>query len=101
MLYLKLVRDSVPALLQAKGVQCAVMQITSEDPGYEEMLIRKLEEEVAEFRREGNTQELADVIEVLHALQALPKHNEVEVLRNKKRETHGGFTKGFILISAV
>ena len=101
MLYFKLVRDRIPERLQRKGVQHSVMQITKDDPSYEEMLMRKLEEEIVEFRREGSVDELADVMAVIRAIRRLPKFADAEKIEIKKQVSHGGFTKGFILISAT
>lgn len=99
MLHLKMIRDNISSLLTKKGVQHTVMQITKGDVSYEQMLLRKLDEEIAEFRREDSVDELADVLEVLNALMELPKFKDVESLRKKKLVSHGGFTKGLILIS--
>jgi predicted house-cleaning noncanonical NTP pyrophosphatase (MazG superfamily) len=96
---MKLVRDLIPVLIQRHGNHCTVMQITKHDPLYKHLLIQKLLEEVIEFQGEGNIRELADVLEVMYALMRLPEYQEVSQHLQQKRQTHGQFDKGFVLMS--
>jgi len=66
MVYNKLVRDKIPALIEAAGERPVVRIL--EDEEYCRCLEAKLDEEVAEFHRDRNLEELADVLEVVYAL---------------------------------
>lgn len=93
--YNKLVRDKIPEILDAKGV--AYEKRTASDEEYKAELIKKLGEEVAEFSEAGDPEELADVMEVVEALRALPEYADAEEMRVKKREERGGFEARIIL----
>ena len=93
--YNKLVRDKIPQILDAKLVAYERRIASSEE--FKAELIRKLGEEVIEFSEAGDPEELADVLEVVEALKALPEYKEVEGLRVKKREERGGFDDRIIL----
>lgn len=93
--YHKLVRDRVPDILEKKGVLFEKSIAT--DSEYKAELIKKLSEESAEFAENGDIEELADVIEVIAALQHLPEYAAVEAVRAKKYNERGGFTQRIIL----
>lgn len=94
---MKLVRDKIPAIMQADGEHCTVMQIATDDVLYNKLLMQKLVEEVMEFTAVGNTEELADVLEVLDAIIALPRFLEVRSRQAEKASRCGAFKKGFLL----
>ena len=63
-------------------------------------LIRlKVVEEAQELLTSGEDEEIADVLEVLHALlvHRSLSQEEIEQMRLKKRTTRGGFEKGLVL----
>ena len=93
--YNKLVRDGIPAKLDAKGISYEKRIASPEEHKAE--LIKKLGEESTEFAVAGDIEELADVIEVVEALKKLPEFEKVEEIRRKKREERGGFDDGIIL----
>lgn len=93
--YNKLVRDKIPERLDAKGIPYEKRIATETE--YREELIKKLVEEAHEFSEEGSIEELADVCEVVAALQTLPEYADVESVRLKKLEERGGFIERFIL----
>ncbi len=93
--YNKLVRDKVPEILDEKGIACEKRVASSEE--YKAELLKKLNEEVGEFLKAGDAEELADVLEVIEALKKLPDYITVQELRNKKREERGGFDGRVIL----
>jgi predicted house-cleaning noncanonical NTP pyrophosphatase (MazG superfamily) len=93
--YNKLVRDKIPALLDRKGVAYEKRVASPEE--YKQELIKKLQEEAAEFAMAGSPEELADVMEVVDALCKLPEYKEVSLLQTKKREERGGFEQRIIL----
>lgn len=93
--YTKLVRDRIPEILDAKGL--SYEKHVASDDEYRSELIKKLLEEASEFAKAGDVVELADVLEVVQALQRLPEYAEVTDVQAKKREERGGFTERFIV----
>ncbi|MEK7606182.1 MAG: nucleoside triphosphate pyrophosphohydrolase [Patescibacteria group bacterium] len=93
--YEKLVRDRVPEILTAKGVSYEQREATEEE--YKQELVRKLEEELAEFKENLSSEELGDLIEVIEALKKLPEFVDVEEIRKNKREEKGAFDARYIL----
>ena len=89
--YNKLVRDKIPALIRAQG-ETPVFH-TLDDQEYLRRLEEKLDEEVAEFHRDRNAEELADILEVVFALAESLGCTEAELneIRWKKGEKRGTF----------
>ena len=98
MRYDKLVRDKIPELIQKAG-ETPVIRIL-EDAEYREHLEKKLDEEVAEFHRDQNIEELADILEVVLALNESLGYSreELESAYLKKHEARGGFSDRVFLI---
>ena len=69
MLYNKLVRDKIPEIIAQQG-ESANIRILS-DKAYTAALEQKLDEETAEFHKEKNLEELADILEVVYALRMI------------------------------
>jgi len=95
--YNKLVRDRIPEIIKENG-DVAITHI-ADDKEYKESLIKKLKEEIDEFLKDPNKEEIADILEVLYAvcdLQGVSKE-EAESIRRKKAEKRGGFKKRIIL----
>jgi predicted house-cleaning noncanonical NTP pyrophosphatase (MazG superfamily) len=91
----KLVRDKIPALLESKGIKTHTKKLTETE--YLFKLKDKLIEEAKEVSEAVSpnelSEELCDVLEVIHALA---KGNgftmqEIEQRRLKKRDLKGGF----------
>lgn len=98
MKYDKLVRDKIPQIIKDKG-SVPVTHI-ADDTEYWEKLKAKLQEEVTEVLEDTNVdEELADVLEVVHAMLAFKdmKFEELEQIMLKKREERGGFKNKIIL----
>jgi len=97
MRYDKLVRDKIPEIVKARG-GTAVIHLANEAE-YWTKLKDKLREEVEEFCAAENQEELADIQEVLLAVQAYKKFDPqaVEAVRRKKSDERGGFEKRIIL----
>lgn len=97
MKYNKLVRDKIPEIIKEAG-QIPVTHIASPEE-YEIKLKGKLQEEVNEFLKDSNTNELADILEVVYALSNLYQTDEykLESIRKEKAEQRGTFTKRIIL----
>lgn len=95
--YDKLVRDEIPAIIEADG-ETPVTHVADEEE-YEQRLADKLDEEVQEFRENDRTNELADVLEVIRAICAHRgvSMDELDRRRQEKAEERGGFEEGIVL----
>lgn len=98
-IYNKLVRDKIPALIEAQNESCQFDILTDEDYGIE--LNRKLAEETEEYLNNPTLEELADIVEVVYAIldfQAIPltKFHEKRV---EKLHKNGGFQEKIYLKS--
>lgn len=93
--YNKLVRDKIPEILDEKGISYEKRIATPQE--YKTELIKKLGEELQEFSEAGNPEELAGIIEVIEALKKITEYENVEIIRQKKREEKGGFDDKIIL----
>ena len=97
MKYNKLVRDKIPEIIKKKGK--IPITHTADDDEYWEKLKEKLNEEIDEFFRDGNEEELADILEVIYGIcefKKIDKEN-LENLRKMKARKRGGFSKKIIL----
>lgn len=99
MVYNKLVRDKIPDIIRQQG-QNPVLRIL-DDEEYTQCLEQKLDEEVAEFRRDRNAEELADILEVVFALADDLGVSREELMQvwEKKHAERGGFADRVFLIS--
>ncbi len=97
MKYNKLVRDKIPEIIKNKGA----VPIThiADDEEYWQKLKEKLQEEVDEFLKDGNEEELADILEVIYAICDFKNFDKekLELFRKKKAEERGGFKNKIIL----
>lgn len=95
----KLVRDLIPDIIEADG-KIAVTEILDDYSYFLELEI-KLKEEVEEYLNATNKteaiEELADIMEVMLALEKVLEGNIEEVRRNKA-EKRGGFEDKIYLI---
>jgi predicted house-cleaning noncanonical NTP pyrophosphatase (MazG superfamily) len=97
MKYHKLVRDKIPEIIKKKG-KIPIIHIANEKE-YWKGLKRKLREEVNEFLKNFNEEELADILEIIYAICDLKKIDKkgLEKLRKKKAKERGEFKKKIIL----
>ena len=97
MKYNKLVRDKIPEIIKNKGA-VPITRIASDDE-YWQKLKEKLQEEIDEFMKDSNAEELADILEVINAICDFKKidKKELELLRKKKVKERGGFKEKIIL----
>ena len=96
--YNKLVRDKIPQIIEADG-QKAQLKIL-EDDAYLASLEEKLNEEVGEYHRDKNLEELADILEVVYALaDEIGSREELMAIFDKKHQARGGFEKRYYLVS--
>lgn len=97
----KLVRDKIPEIIENSG-KCAVCRTLSEDE-YLKMLHQKLTEELNEYLSDDSLEEIADLLEVIHAVVRArgSSMEEVENIRLSKKEKRGGFEDRIFLECVV
>lgn len=97
--YNKLVRDSIPEILRAKGKRFQIH--VADENEYYTKLMAKLREEVDELLEYPCIEELADVYEVLSELSDKLGYNQQDIneARIKKNHERGAFKKKYILES--
>ncbi|MDL0420751.1 MAG: nucleoside triphosphate pyrophosphohydrolase [Caldibacillus thermoamylovorans] len=101
----KLVRDRIPEIIKSTG-KLAVTKILDEEE-YVTELRRKSKEELDEFlnseTNEEALEELADLLEIIHALAKVHAANidKVEQIRLKKAEERGSFDERIFLIEVL
>lgn len=97
MKYNKLIRNKIPEIIKKKG-EIPVTHVASGEE-YWQKLKEKLKEEVDEFLKDGNEEELADILEVIQAICNFKKidKGKLEILRKNKAENRGGFNSKIIL----
>lgn len=96
--YNKLVRDNIPQLIKESGRNCTARVLTETE--YLDALLDKVIEEIQEYRKSGNEEELADVYEVLDCLVEFkgyePMH--LDYLKLIRREKRGSFNQRVLLM---
>ena len=97
--YNKLVRDKIPEMIRSQGETPRIRILEQEE--YTACLEAKLDEEVSEYHKERNLEELADILEVVYALAEDLGHTrqELEAAYERKHEARGGFRDRIFLIS--
>lgn len=96
--YHKLVRDKIPQEIEMQGKRCKYYKL--EKAEYQKELDKKLLEEANEWIADHKVEEMADLIEVIEAIQKnhqLEKES-IEKVRLKKKEKKGGFDEKLYLI---
>ena len=84
MIYNKLVRDKIPQIIETNGGKAYTRILSDEE--YRQHLEAKLDEEVGEYHRDQNLEELADILEVIFALaQAMGCTKEELMARMERR----------------
>lgn len=89
----------VPAIIMGEGKGVWAHEIIK-DADYKQALQDKLNEEVAEYNKSGQVEELADIIEVIYALVGIygVHLKDFEELRQRKLKARGGFEKRIMLV---
>ncbi len=98
MKYCKLVRDRIPEIIEANGQTCVTRILSDEE--YIDMVDAKLDEELAEYHRDQNLEELADLLEVIYAAAEARgwSRDRLEQLRADKAAARGAFRKRLLLL---
>lgn len=100
--YNKLVRDLIPEIIQNSGKKFTTRIL--EDDEYIIELKKKLSEEIQEYKNAATDkeaiEELADILELMHALAKVHGANiqEIEKIRQDKAKKRGGFSEKIFLI---
>ncbi len=99
--YNKLVRDKIPEIIEQDGMKCTVRVLNDEE--YLEALDAKMDEELAEYHKDQNVEELADLLEVLYAAAEARgfTKDELEAVRERKAEKRGQFKEKLFLESVI
>jgi predicted house-cleaning noncanonical NTP pyrophosphatase (MazG superfamily) len=101
-IYNKLVRDRIPQVIESTGKQFSTRILNDEE--YIKELKNKSFEELQEYVNDDNDEnaieELADLLEIIHALAKShgATFDEVEEVRRKKAEKRGGFEEKIFLV---
>lgn len=97
--YNKLVRDKIPAIIEADGKTCETRILPNDE--YLKMVDAKLDEELAEYHKDQNIEELADLMEVIYAAAEARGYSveELEKVRKSKVEKRGAFKERILLLS--
>lgn len=100
-IYNKLVRDRIPEIIENTGKKCKTEILSDED--YLKMIDVKLDEELAEYHKDQNIEELADLLEVIYAATIARGHSleELEQIRINKSQKRGGFEKKILLKEVI
>jgi predicted house-cleaning noncanonical NTP pyrophosphatase (MazG superfamily) len=104
-IYNKLVRDKIPEVIERNG-KAFNTRILSEDE-YKQELQKKLQEELEEYMSAPDDhsaiEELADMLELIHAITATHGSSiqELEHVRRKKLADRGGFKDKIFLIEVA
>jgi len=97
----KLVRDNIPEIIKSTGGRPVTR--TADEKEMAGLLKEKVLEEAGEFlKADDKDRELAELIDILEAVNAYMKLNnlsadELEVIRKRKLKEHGGFKKRIVL----
>ena len=99
--YHKLVRDRIPEIIESSGKTC-VTEILPDDE-YLRMIDTKLDEELAEYHKDQNIEELADLMEVIYAAAIARGYTieQLEKVRAEKVEKRGAFQKKILLVEVT
>ncbi len=99
--YNKLVRDLIPEIIEASGKECRTRVLSDEE--YLKMLDAKLDEELEEYHKDQNIEELADLLELIYAAATARGYtlDELESVRAEKAKNRGGFEKKVFLIDVI
>lgn len=93
----KLVRDKIPDIIKSNGQIPTIHYLSKEE--YKKELDKKLQEEVAEYLKDDTIEELADICEVIEAILEYKnvELKDFETIKNKKKDSNGGFTQRIFL----
>ena len=96
--YHKLVRDKIPEIIEGSGKACETVILSENE--YLQMLDAKMDEELAEYHKDQNIEELADLMEVIYAAAIARGYTleQLEAIRLEKAIQRGSFEKKILLL---
>ena len=99
--YNKLVRDLIPDIIEKSGKECRTRILSNDE--YLKMLDAKLDEELDEYHKDQNIEELADLLELIQATAIARGYtlDELEAVRAEKARLRGGFEKQIFLVDVT
>ena len=99
--YNKLVRDRIPEIIEGTGKRCEIEILNDEE--YLKAIDAKLDEELAEYHKEQNLEELADLLEVIYAATISRGYSieDLEKMRAFKANERGAFNKRILLKEVI
>jgi len=97
----KAVRDLIPEILRLSGRECIIRELS--DSSFLPEIENKLEEELKEYLKSRELEELADLLEVIYRVAELRGSSkaELETIRQRKKREKGGFEKNLLLVSLL
>ena len=100
-IYNKLVRDRIPEIIEASGNTCITEILSDEE--YLKMIDAKFDEELAEYHKDQNIEELADLLELIYTAAIARGYTleELESVRAEKAKKRGGFENKIFLIDVT
>lgn len=100
-IYNKLVRDRIPEIIINNG-ENPITEVLNDDI-YKDMLDRKLLEEVNEYLKDDNAEELADIMEVILSILKFKNIGilEFENIVKTKRDKKGSFNNKIFLKEVI
>lgn len=89
----KLVRDKIPEIIEGKGGSVSCRTLSQEE--FRSELIKKMNEETAEFDKDNTLEELGDMYAVMSALAQNAGYSMEDVMHvsEQKQVKNGGFSK--------
>ena len=98
--YNKVIRDKIPEIIRNSGKKYSLKQL--DDSSFLTELEKKLIEELNEYVKSKDVEELADLLEVIYRISELRGVNpdELEKIRQDKAEKRGKFSNNLFLIDA-
>lgn len=99
--YNKLIRDRIPEIIESSGKTCVTEVLSDEE--YILALDAKLDEELAEYHKDRNIEELADLMEVILAAAVARGYTveQLEQVRAEKAAERGGVEKKLYLREVI
>lgn len=99
--YHKLVRDRIPEIIESSGKTCVTEILSDEE--YLKMVDEKFNEELAEYHKDQNIEELADLLELIYVATIARGYSleELEQVRAEKAAKRGSFEKKILLKEVI
>ena len=98
--YNKAIRDKIPEIIAESGKKYNLKQLN--DESFLAEIEKKLIEEVNEYSKSKDVEELADLLEVIYRISELKgvSSDELDKIRGDKAEKRGKFASNLFLIDA-